>query len=406
MNDWEDYKIVMPGRIVEYFPENQTATILISGERLHRSTVALGELVENTHLLHVPVHTASGGGYSITMPIKPDDTCLLMFSQFGYDHWMFENKDLGGEISGTAAPWLNRKFSDKDGFAIVGLNPIPRAIENYSATDAEFRNMDLTQYISLRESGVIDIAGPDKLVATMDGQIELVAPSMTVDASTATITADLAIIGDTNQVGPLSMNNNAISNLTMAGGSSAATVDYVNSVHTGSGGTTGAPGAPGETGPAGQDGEDGVDGETGVDGEKGDPGEKGEQGPQGPQGTSGFIGLPGLPGSDGEDSDVAGPKGDPGEQGETGPAGEDSDVAGPKGDDGAPGEKGDDGEQGEQGTQGSIGPEGIQGESGGTLDGGMAYSVYLPIQNISGGTSDPNSATAVIIQGGAAVWLP
>ena len=81
--DIDDYSIMMPGRILEYFPETQTATVRISVERTYDTAVSSSNRITRALLEDVPVHTPSGGGWSLTFPIRVGDTCLIMFSQFG-----------------------------------------------------------------------------------------------------------------------------------------------------------------------------------------------------------------------------------------------------------------------------------------------------------------------------------
>jgi len=222
--NWEDYNIVMPGRVVEYFPATQTATIQVSAERIFYSATDSESTIKRGKLMDVPVHTVSGGGYSVTMPIKAGDTCLMLFSQFGYDHWLWLDKDSAGSFAKNPAPWLRRTFSNKDGLAIVGLNTIPRAIPNYSATDAEFRNTELTQYISLREAGDIDIVGPAA------GSLEL-ATTYTVTVPDTTWTGNLVVTGTTHSItGNITLTGvvTIAGSLVMGGGAISGAADPVN----------------------------------------------------------------------------------------------------------------------------------------------------------------------------------
>ena len=165
--DIDDYSIMMPGRILEYFPETQTATVRISVERTFDTSVSSSNRINRGLLEDVPVHTPSGGGWSLTFPIRVGDTCLIMFSQFGYDHWMFDNKDSAGiRTDGDPMPWTRRRFSVADGFALVGFNPLPVAIQDYSSSNSEWRNEDVTQIISLKENGDITIDTPTKVTIT------------------------------------------------------------------------------------------------------------------------------------------------------------------------------------------------------------------------------------------------
>jgi len=173
--DIEDYSITMPGRIIEYFPETQTATVKISNDRTY-STDADDEIQVTPSFLHdVPVFTSGGGLWHITFPIKADDPCLLSFSQFGYDHWLFKNEDAAGiRDDGHPQAWTKREFDLADGFAQVGWNNIPTAIADYHATDAEFRNVDRDQRIALQENGDVHIkTGSTTITMNPSGNITI-----------------------------------------------------------------------------------------------------------------------------------------------------------------------------------------------------------------------------------------
>ena len=168
-SDWQQYNIVMPARIVEYFPETQLATVRPSGERVFNSATDSQSLEGEGLLYDVPVHTPQGGNYCLTMPVTEGDTCLLMFSQFGYDHWLWKNSDVAGEVAGNPAPWLRRKFSKKDGLALVGFSPVPNAIPDYHATATELRSReDRTQRVSIQPNENIEIWTPQVLSLNCD----------------------------------------------------------------------------------------------------------------------------------------------------------------------------------------------------------------------------------------------
>jgi hypothetical protein len=185
----EQTYVCFPGRIIEYFPETQTATVKVSAERVFNSADVLAGTIEREIIEDMPVHTAFGGGWSVTFPIKPDDTCLLVFSQCGYDHWLFEDKDEAGKLVGLPKPHLRRKFSNEDGFCMVGFNTLPRAIQGYSPTDSEWRNEDRTQKITLHDSGEITVDTPNTLTIN--------APTVQVNATEATVTASTSVTLDT-----------------------------------------------------------------------------------------------------------------------------------------------------------------------------------------------------------------
>lgn len=178
---FDDASISFPGRIVKYYPEEQLADIQISAERAFSSSEELNSLAKRSIIKNVPVHTPSGGGWALTVPIKSGDTCLILFSQVGYDHWLYEDKDTGGTIAGNPVPWLRRKFSVNDGFAIVGFNTIPRAIQSYHPTHSQWRNVDVTQVISLNDDNSITITSPVSVTIN--------APSVVVNCTDAEVNA-------------------------------------------------------------------------------------------------------------------------------------------------------------------------------------------------------------------------
>lgn len=195
--DNKKYSIVFPARIVEYFPEDQTASIQISAETVFSDTEELSKSVTRRPIHGVPVHTPSGGGWAMTMPIKKGDTCLIVFSQVGYDHWLVRDEDTAGRLAGLPMPWLRRQFSDDDGFAMVGFNTLPRAIDNYSTDGSQWRNSDSTQTIHLKEDLAIEVNSPtsitinaptvivnsDDTTVNASSKATVVAPTIKLDAS-------------------------------------------------------------------------------------------------------------------------------------------------------------------------------------------------------------------------------
>jgi len=202
----DSFSILYPGRIVNYYPDSQTADITISAERIFSDTVEKLQQVDRQMLIGIPVHTAYGGGWSITFPIKTGDTCLIAFSQIGYDHWLYEDKDTGGTVSKQPVPHLRRQFSEDDGFAIVGFNTIPRKIQSYSSSNSQWRNDDTSQIISLNEDGSIDITSPNNVTIT-GSNISIVADNVTITASTQiTLDSPETLVTGNLTVGGISMN--------------------------------------------------------------------------------------------------------------------------------------------------------------------------------------------------------
>lgn len=194
----ERYSFCMPARIQKYYPETQTADVILSAEHIGSSTDQVDRLQTRVPILGVPVHTPSGGGWSMTFPIKAGNTCEVRFSQVGYDHWLYEDKDAAGLEFNRPAPHLKRKFSEEDGFCQVGFNTLPQAILDYSATDTELRNSDRVQRISLKEDLSIEIvSGTTSITLTKDGDIAInTSTKVEVTAPDVNMSGNLTVAGD------------------------------------------------------------------------------------------------------------------------------------------------------------------------------------------------------------------
>jgi hypothetical protein len=209
--NFDDYHFTKPGHIVEYFPLTQTATVQISNDRTYSTSTEDDLTVAPSYLYDVPTFTPGGGDFHMTFPIKAGDSCLLSFSQFGYDHWFVNNEDAAGvRDDGNPQPWTYRKFNLADGFCQVGWNNLKTAIDGYLADGSEWRNIDRTQRIALQENGDIEVvAGSSTLVMTKDGNV-------TVTAPTTAIVGDLTVSGTIVATGEVTGNGIALSTHTHA----------------------------------------------------------------------------------------------------------------------------------------------------------------------------------------------
>ena len=200
-HSWDDYNIVLPARIVTYDAATQTASVQVSSQRVASSASQVEASSKRIPLDDVPVHTASGGGWAMTFPIKPGDTALLLFSQVGYDHWLWQDKDVAGLIAGRVAPHTKRRFSQRDGLCIVGFHTIPTAITSYSATAAQWRNASAGQIISLDANGDIRTECPT-LISETSATCEMTySTSLTVTVPVTDWTGDINYVGNESTIG-------------------------------------------------------------------------------------------------------------------------------------------------------------------------------------------------------------
>jgi hypothetical protein len=227
MFDTNKYSIILPARIVEYFPEDQTATVQICAERTGNTAEEMYKLIDRKPIKGIPVHTPGGGGWHMTFPVAKGDSCIILFSQVGYDHWFYKDKDKAGLLAGMPNPILRRKFSEDDGFVFVGINTIPRKIASYSADHSQWRNASVDQYISLNKDGSIHIESTKKV---------------TVKATDVEITGNLKVTGTIEADGEVSSGSVTLTGHTHSGSSLATTATI------GSSGTVGAISGDTETG--------------------------------------------------------------------------------------------------------------------------------------------------------------
>ena len=182
MIDNEKYSLTLPGRIVAFNATDQTAEVQICVERIFSSSLAVSTNKVRKPIKGIPVHVVQGGGWSHTFPISVGETCQVSFSQVGYDHWLFEDKDTAGTLDNVPKPWLKRHFSEDDGFCLVGYNTLPRAITGFSGTNSEWRNSDASQIIRLLPSNDIEIETTTK-VAVISPTVHVQCENSIVDAT-------------------------------------------------------------------------------------------------------------------------------------------------------------------------------------------------------------------------------
>ena len=196
--------IILPARIVRYYPETQTADVKISAEKVYNSLDTKENIRSWQEIKEVPIQTFCGGDFVITFPIQPGDTCKMCFSQVGYDHWFYKDKDTAGMLYEMPHPHLRRKFSISDGFCEVGYNTLPRTFKNVSPTDSVWRNRNLTSYITIKEDGSVEIQKDGtKIAIEVDNSISVVAPTVNITAPTMNLNGDITHTGEMNHIGKL-----------------------------------------------------------------------------------------------------------------------------------------------------------------------------------------------------------
>lgn len=122
-------------------------------------------------LVDVPLAFPSGGGFTMTFPVKAGDECIVFFAQRCIDAWW--------QSGGVQQQADLRMLDISDGIAFVGIRSTPRKLSAVSASSAQLRSDDGTTFV--------DVAA---------GAIKLKAPTLvTIDAPDTIITGKLEVQG-------------------------------------------------------------------------------------------------------------------------------------------------------------------------------------------------------------------
>lgn len=209
VNHMKDVHTALPGKIVEFNSENQTASVQLLIRRIFKGD----KEVDLPQLISVIVWQARAGGFNITFPVKPDDECLVLFSERSLDKW-FKNGDI-------QTPNDFRMHSLSDAICLVGMSSEPKIISGYDPENLQIRNEENDQSVTL-------LANKDIKVVTGDISVEMVNASNTVniisptkiniDTPLAEFTTNVKVNGTLEVMQDVTMN----SNLDVTGESSAA----------------------------------------------------------------------------------------------------------------------------------------------------------------------------------------
>lgn len=167
----------MPGIIKEVDLERMTVTVQPAIQAHARQADGGLELLDFPLLRDVPLHFPSGGGCTLTFPVKAGDECLLVFSSRCIDLWW--------QNGGVQAPFEVRRHDLSDAFALVGVRSQPRVISGISADSVQLRSDDGASSITLN---------PD-------------AQEITLQATTIKVVGSLEVQGNASIQGTLTNND-------------------------------------------------------------------------------------------------------------------------------------------------------------------------------------------------------
>ena len=165
----------MPGVIISFDPAKKTCAI----QPAIRAKITLADgtfqWVSLPTLVDCPVQFPSGGGVTLTFPIKVGDECLVVFASRCIDAWWQSGcpVDVNGQITTQVQAEL-RMHDLSDGFCIPGVSSVPNVPVNISTTQAELRSTDGQVVIGLNPtSKAVSIATPGSVTVQSGANVSL-----------------------------------------------------------------------------------------------------------------------------------------------------------------------------------------------------------------------------------------
>lgn len=183
----------MPGIIQSFDPVAMTCVVQPAIKAVVFAQDGTSSDVALPLLLDCPVFFPSGGGCTLTFPVKKDDECLVVFSSRCIDAWWFS-----GGIQSQAEL---RMHDLSDGFALVGVRSQPRVLSGVSTSTVQLRSDDGAAFVSVDPSShEVDITTSGIVNITAAGNVNVQAASANVTASgAATVTAPSISLGASGQ---------------------------------------------------------------------------------------------------------------------------------------------------------------------------------------------------------------
>lgn len=172
-----DLRVAAPGIIKSVDYGKQTCTVQLAIREKLRDEKGNIDNVEIPLLPDVPFFVYSGGGYCLTLPIKPGDDCLVVFGDNCMDAWW--------QSGGVQNQVERRRHDLSDGFAIVGFRSQPNVVSGYSSETAQMRNEAGDAYIEISGSD-INIVASGKVNVQSGSTVNVESSSnMTISSSAA-----------------------------------------------------------------------------------------------------------------------------------------------------------------------------------------------------------------------------
>lgn len=161
-----DVNTCIPGIVVEFYPDTQTATVR-PAIKLRVISEGNADMFEDMPaILQVPIcfPFSVGSGFALTTPVTAGDPCVLVFSQRCIENW----HELGGlqePESGSAS----RHHDMNDAFAFVGAPSLTEVLADWLTDGMEIRNSNRTSRATVREGRVELVAAQSSIQSSSSG---------------------------------------------------------------------------------------------------------------------------------------------------------------------------------------------------------------------------------------------
>lgn len=220
----------LPGIVQSFDPDAMTVTVQPSVKGTITAPDGATSRVPLPLLVDVPVVFPSGGGFTLTFPVREGDECLAVLASRCIDAWW--------QSGGVQEPLEPRMHNLSDAFAFVGPFSQPRTLPDVSTEDVELRTDDGQAHVAIKPDLTIEARNPaasmiltpgGEVSAEADARIALRAPVVDIIADVfnlqglngpavaAVLNAAMTLIGDLAQTGGItSSGDHVASGLSLA----------------------------------------------------------------------------------------------------------------------------------------------------------------------------------------------
>jgi len=142
----------LPGIITKFDPDKLTCEVQPAIKALILDEKGVKNWVKMPLLVDCPVVFPSGGGFTLTFPLKNGDECLVMFASRCIDSWW--------QSGGVQVQAELRMHDLSDGFVLPGPRSVPKVPGAVSTTSVQLRNDAGDAYVSIDPDGQMDVVSP------------------------------------------------------------------------------------------------------------------------------------------------------------------------------------------------------------------------------------------------------